>query len=387
MGQLPTDKTFHQSHSASSSTRTILIWLTIFFIVVLGLWFALADVFKISAKAMAFAGQMSGVLFTLGGIVIALASLVTLVSIEDRVKGAFSDAQNAVMTQYEAQVNAQVEAHLAFLRATLASDWRQADKEARDAIQKYPALSGVRSFIGLKMFEQVQSVFNLNHVDFQGGLGARVRPDMDTSPVQEALYWLQEAVKHNDRTSNCQAGLAMLSGILGRYDKTIEYLENLPDSEKNALLCPVALISLGHSCFGEEGRLRTIGEQLHIEWPIPLQTVSRWIADAATTSHKQQNAIPTYFKWWVSPKAYSGINAKEYPRVVLIRPFNPDDPDNPTNASYWASGDFRSIPANDQGKGMPFNELMQQLGERFWFLCPDDTAETRQLLQPLKPKS
>ncbi len=382
MGQLPTDKTFHQSHSASSSTRTILIWLTIFFIVVLGLWFALADAFKISAKAMAFAGQMSGVLFTLGGIVIALASVVTLVSIEDRVKGAFSDAQNAVMAQYESQVNAQVEAHLAFLRATLASDWRQADKESRDAIQKYPALSGVRSFVGLKMFEQVQSVFYLNHVDFQGGFGARARPDMDTSPVQEALEWLQEAVKCNDRTTTCQAGLAMLSGILGRYDKTIEYLENLPDSEKNALLYPLALISLGHACSGEEGRLRTVGQQLHIEWPIPLQTVSRWIADAATTAHKQENALPTYFKWWVSPKAESRINTKEYPRVVLIRPFNTGKPENPTNASYWASGDFRNVPESDRGASMPFSELMQQLGERFWFLCPDDTAQTRQLLHP-----
>lgn len=199
---------------------------------------------------------------SLGGIVIALASLVTLVSIEDRVKGAFLDAQNAVMTQYESQVNVQVEAHLGFLRATLASDWRQADKEAWAAIQKYPALSGVRSFVGLKMFEQVQSVFYLNHVDFHGGLSAYARPNMDTSPVQEALEWLQEAVRFNDRTTTCQARLAMLSGILGRYDKTIEYLENLPDSEKDELLYPQALISLAHACSGEEGCLRTVGQQL-----------------------------------------------------------------------------------------------------------------------------
>ncbi len=383
MGQLPTDKTFHQSPSASSSIGTILRWLTIFFIVVLGLWFALADVFKISAKTMEFAGQMSGVLFTLGGIVIALASLVTLVSIEDRVKAAFSDAQNTVMTQYEAQVNAQVEAHLAFLRATLASDWRQADKEARDAIQKYPALSGVRSFIGLKMFEQVQSVFYLNHVDFQGRFDAySIRPSMNTSPVQEALEWLQDAVKFNDRAVTCQASLAMLSSILGRYDKTIEYLSTLPDSEKPALLNPLALISLGHACFGREDGFRTIGQQLHIEWPIPLQTVHPWITNEARNAHQQENALPAYFKWWVSPKAATGINAKEYPRVVLIRPFNPGNPEIPSNASYWASGNFRNIPESDRGEGIPFDELMQQLGERFWFLCPDDTDQTQQLLRP-----
>lgn len=87
-----------------------------------------------------------GTIFTVGGLVIALVSVYTQLSIEDRIKRSF----DVLQPELDARANTQIEAHLAFLRARDQGNWREAQQLAEEALTKWPTLRGVRAFLAQK---------------------------------------------------------------------------------------------------------------------------------------------------------------------------------------------------------------------------------------------
>lgn len=368
-----TERAPSKGSRAELAVGAVLWPLVVLIVITMGLWTFFVEYFKVTHRALVFASQLSGAFLTLGGVVVALASIVTLISVEERVRQAFDRAHMAVKEDFELQMNRQMEAHLAFFRSTLAHNWEEAEAQARLAIEKYPTLSGVRSFIGLKMFDAVESVFYLNHVDFDGLM--RARPDLDGSPTVEAVKWLEDAIMHDDQSVRCHAALSCLFGILGRSTKMIEHLRELTvDQAKEQLIYPASLIALAHGCLGNEGCLTDTGRKLGISWPT-INEVDGWIRRLWQESH--QDGFPLYFKWWVMPRPQTNIDARTYPRLLLIRPFTLDGGEAKGNASFWVASGIQNIPQSETGETKAFDELMQDLDARFWFLCPEDPEQTR----------
>ncbi len=86
-----------------------------------------------------------GAIFTAGGLVVALASIVAVLTVEDRVQRAFA----AQMPQVVEQADQQIEAYLTFLEARWGNgDWRYQLRLANQAIQQHPRLRyKVRSYM------------------------------------------------------------------------------------------------------------------------------------------------------------------------------------------------------------------------------------------------
>lgn len=85
---------------------------------------------------VALAGVMAGI-FTVGGLVIALAAVLTVLTVEDKV----TRQVERMRPQIEAQVEAQHEAYQTFIEARYAvNDWMRATELATKAIEQYPGL-------------------------------------------------------------------------------------------------------------------------------------------------------------------------------------------------------------------------------------------------------
>lgn len=361
------------------------VWMVVVItVVIVGLWFLFADVFRISARAAMFTGELSGALFTLGGLVIALASVVTLLSVENRVAEAFHTAEADVNARFERQVSAQVDAHMAFFRATLAGNWQDAEKQAEEAIEKFPKLPGVRSFVALKMFADVEATFYWLRHDFNDNPDPRVfrpRVNMDMSPVNEAGSWLRQAITHNDQVPACRAALAQWYGVTRRYDKMCEQLTQLSPDDLTKLVQPIKLATLAYGCLDhpDEG-LKQVGAKLSIEIPVHPRHVKVWILEQAEWRRENPYQNLTYFQWWVVPRPHIlRADLVDYPRTVMIRLFAKDEHEWHASATYYNSGVPTNVP-KEQVESQPFDEIMDQLQERFVFLCPDDLDATRNLL-------
>jgi len=353
-------------------------------VVIVGLWFLLAEAFHISPNAAAFAGEFSGALFTLGGLVIALASVVTLLSVENRVREAFKRAEVDVNLRFERQVTSQIEAHLAFFRATLAGNWQEAEQQAEEAIAKYPQLPGVRSFVALKMFDEVEATFYLVHHDFQDNLDPRVfrpRPNMGVSPLSEAGVWLRSAIEHDDQVRRCRAALAQWYGMSQRYDKMREQLALLSTEDRKNLVQPIKIATMAYSCFPTtEERLRQVGIELSIELPVAVDQVNEWLLNQAGLLRSSPYGAEPYFQWWVVPRIDINSNDRlDYPRTIMIRLLANREDGWQASATYYMANGEHNVPS-ERAESQSFDEIMRQLHERFLFLCPDDLEETRKLV-------
>jgi hypothetical protein len=266
----------------------------------------------------------------------------------------------------------------------LAGNWQEAEQQAEEAIAKYPQLPGVRSFVALKMFAEIEATFYLVHHDFQANSDPRVfrpRPNMGMSPLNEAGVWLRSAIEHDDQVRLSRAALAQWYGMSQRYDKMREQLALLSTEDRKNLVQPIKIATMAYSCFENiEERLRQVGIELSINLPFAVGQVNEWLLNQGKLGRNSPYGNTPYFQWWVMPRNGMATNdLLDYPRTIMIRLLANREDGWHASATYYTASDEHNVPSERAGS-QTFDEIMRQLHERFLFLCPDDPEETRKLL-------
>ena len=108
---------------------------------------------------IATVGGIMGAIFVVGGLVIALSSLVTLFSVEERIESRL----NRLVPELRRDADSQIGSYVKFLEAREAYDWREAERLTELALQSYDHLPDARRILGLKLSKEVTAYFNEEH--------------------------------------------------------------------------------------------------------------------------------------------------------------------------------------------------------------------------------
>src|SRR5712692_7639186 len=167
----------------------LVIW-TILLILARAFGFSISD----AGTLLSVLGSIMGAIFAVGGLVVALVAILTQIQLRDRVEQVVEDAKQSVVNkfeqelrgEYEKQIKQQVEGMLAFFQATNAHDWKQAEKLVTEALQKYPDLPGARSFLGLRVSNEVIKHFYIQL--FVGTFGQRENLGGPVTPMHNTQF-------------------------------------------------------------------------------------------------------------------------------------------------------------------------------------------------------
>lgn len=345
-------------------------------------------------------GSIMGAIFTVGGLVVALVAVLTQIQLQDRIKKEVSNARqevedtfnNELRVEYEKRIQDQVEGMLAFFQATNAADWKQAEKFTREALQKNPNLSGARSFLGLRMSNEVQAYFfRLLHAGLQQPLQKFWYPVDEAStyytsahyiqlfqlqtdpPKLEAIDWLREALQHQeDPNGEASAALALMYGFSEAYGKMIDWLQAALTSYPSLdsyFQHPDRLMMLIYACHKEHDRIQELMNILH--FPLPTENDVQTAISTPTTSGND------FFVDWYAVELQMGGNTSKLPATIRIFLPSVHDPVKETYAYIFKQGQQpylipRADPSRDPSQGvvtLPVDELIKQLFVEFLFLC------------------
>ena len=282
---------------------------------------------------LATIGGAMGAIFAIGGLVIALVSVYTQLSIEDRVQRTFDQLQPAL----DERASKQIEANIAFLRATGEREWRTAQQLTREAIEKWPALRGARSFLAGRMADDVVDWFFRRQLGTPPPSGpsrassplgplstpagyvvstlpmalpsplppARIVPyPHEEPPLVEAIRWLEDAIAHEEDTDGeLRARLALMYGVYGRQHEMIEAVRKAllvkPDL-KPYFSSSDQLPMLVYPCRTApdlRAALEPIARTLDLTLPVPATQVAQAVEAVRTTQLiSGQNAFWIAFK-------------------------------------------------------------------------------------------
>jgi len=218
-------------------------------------------------------GGLMGAIFTVGGLVIALAAVLTVLTIEDRVKRTFEDQLPAL----EKRADRQIEGYITLLRAENAPDWTTAEILTEKALSTYPDLPRARSTLGLRMANAVIDTFDLEHGTSK--LHMELDPiSIGRPPRDRAIVWLERALEHHDDPDGqTLAALALMFGASQQYDHMMRLIRRVctsaPTDRLDTLRKPPQLGMLVYACNVDEERLRELSDTLKTPLPIPSRDV------------------------------------------------------------------------------------------------------------------
>ncbi len=165
-----------------------------------------------------------GAIFTIGGLVVALAAILTVLTIEERVNKVFDNRLpelHAHIHSYEAE------------DAIRDRNWEQADSKTMQAIQEYSRLPNMRRKLGLQMSYSIGQSFIKEHRR-EGTFSISDEPlssifiFYSPASVERAIFWLKEAQKQGeDQDGAVSAALAKIYGINKRCAAMLEALKKL----------------------------------------------------------------------------------------------------------------------------------------------------------------
>lgn len=310
-------------------------------------------------------GGIMGAIFAVGGLVIALVAVLTQLQLQDRVTQVLTQAQKDLEDKfnrelrptYEKEAQKQIEGTLAFFQATLAGDWRSAERLMLEALDKYPKLQGARSTLGLRMAKEVETYFSnqLHHatqstatlyssssrgVPLVSGLTdvplittnddaiifdpytipARpfFAPTLRVSsgpPKMEAVDWLRKALEHgDDPDGRVSVTLPLMYGVIEWYDKMIDAL-NAADAaselNNNYFLMTDHLAMLVYACGNNIARLKELGEALIYDLPVSEEEV-------LATTEGQDWSKSEYIDWHALERPQIAQSDSRFPATVRI---------------------------------------------------------------------
>lgn len=363
-----------------------LSWLFIWFLIILIAHSAglptpsTADV----SSLLSTLGGLMGAVFTVGGLVVALVAILTQIQLQDRVRQEVEKAKQAVedtfnnelRVEYEKRIQEQVEGMLTFFQATNAREWEQAEALAREALQKYPQLSGVRSYIGLRLSMEVQWFFVSQLLPISFGYTespatgpllhqARTEPP---PPKLEAIHWLEDALEHHDDPDKqVSKALACMYGYNEAYNKMMDILSKLDEKNHLSLHRPYYLLMLVYGCGNDIFRINELIKTILFQLPTEHQVI--------TSASDRKPSLQDQFIDWYAIEKLSGVDTSRMP--VTIRIYRTSDSSKEIYAAVFKKGvQHRKIPPDDPSRNvslgmtmLPLSELVKQLFDEYVFIC------------------
>jgi len=321
-------------------------------------------------------GALMGTVFVVGGLVIALAAVITLVSLERQVDERIGQAFGRLEPAIRERADAQIEAFAWYNEALRTADWRVAELLTENALGKYDELQGARSALGLKMAQRVQHVFYYLHADTRP-----MSPDLDVrddpyQPVSEALLWLDRARSHGElKEGMVLAAEATMFGVNGRYDRAMQTVhETLGQYPAMAgyLARPDRLVLLARACL-VPGRLSdclaTLSKALDIDLPVAPDVVRQAIGNV------DRETVNGWAGWFLLPRpeAWQGADWSRFPQLVRIFSLQ-ENGILKAQARLYQDGVLTTIvppPAtpNAASEFLPVSDLLECLVSQHIFLC------------------
>ena len=333
-------------------------------------------------------GGVMGAIFTVGGLVIGLTSLVTLLTIDDRAKRAFDERFVAMRPALEKLTDARVQSHLLlrdaqrtldamFLdasrqpyevvqhidRARSAKQWAEAERLVSEALRLYPDLPGGRRMLGLRLRDLAVSRIKGGAHASRYWLNADGLGDL-SSP---AIHWLQDAAGHGeDGDRQVSVALAGMYGVARRYDTMLDTIKRAVADDpamRPAFRSPDSLTLLAQACEAEadqERALRQLGDLLNL--PLPAQQAEFFY------SIVNRPDVHTGAYWLALARRDYWIRQPARPRspLLVLLWVNDDQGKRLARAGYFlAPSSERTDLPSESGRYISDAELFAELNERF----------------------
>ncbi len=236
-----------------------------------------------------------GAIFTVGGLVIALASIVTLLSINERVRSTIQRE----LPDFKEQADRQIQAYL-LLQTSATEDVERAAALVEQALHLYPAAHHARSDLGLRLTEVVMADFIRRHGDPDMVYAAWPAPWEPPPPFSEAVRWLRAAWDHGDaRDGRVLVALLTVYGAQRYYDSVIALVRTVRDTYPDQLAYlreQERLAILSYACVPFDERLRELGGALGVTLPMNIEDVRKAIA---AIDLSDDNTGPHYADFYV----------------------------------------------------------------------------------------
>lgn len=261
--------------------------------------------------------------------------------IKDDNKGVTEEALAVLRDEIERKNQALI----LFSKAENATNFAECEKFIREALHKYTDLAGARSFLGLRLSNEVQAHFSyLLHPgafsqQFQSSLHSPAvaaityyaYTSMDYSqlsqllpepPTLEAIDWLQQALQHQENPEGeVSAALALMYGFSEAHGKMIDALQvaltNYP-SLVSYFRPPERLLMLIRAC----NNLASIEEVMHVlNMKLPkIDEVQQTLREASNPKNNPYVLAQPYIEWYAVELRRRGNTSKMPVKVRIVFP-------------------------------------------------------------------
>jgi hypothetical protein len=258
-------------------------------------------------------------------------------------------------------------------------DWGNAEYYMDAALELFP-LAEAPSYFGRQLSAALTESFKREH-DIPPGYKLHAfmydrqsKRSFFVPSRERALYWLERARKQNEKEVEKVAAvevlreLALMYGLSKNYDEMLVCMEEaislsaIPARE--FFKKPSHLAMLAHGCVDEPDQaeaLQKLGMEMKLRLPVSLQIV-------------QQNIIESGFStcWIVLGKEDAWIREPKKPGFPIPLSIKLDAPEG-TEARIVLypkpDGNGRNAVIPSDEKAVPLNELINQLADKFLFIC------------------
>jgi len=328
-------------------------------------------------------GGVMGAIFTAGGLVVALAAVVTLLSVRQQVQ-AILDAQSRDLTarfaqqdmEIRRQTDGQIQGYITLQQARDAPDWRSAELLTDQALHQYPQLPGARSALGIRLiadvarYAQQQRALSREELPLSSFAGSR----MADPPLAQAYQRLHAALEYgDDPAGQVSAALALIFGALGEYDRMIEAMTRsltMNEGMGDYLRSPNHLILLANACQGNEECLASLGVKLGLTLPVPIDDVASAIDAIPRTGvmqHVDWSVIARSPAWTTGTSLQAQLLPVVYFSLIGDQRGPPLGPAGPTISAFYRRPADRSI---GNVPAAPTMDVVRAIAREFHFVCP-----------------
>lgn len=323
---------------------------------------------------LATIGGLMGAIFAAGGLVIALVSVITLLSIEKQVKATF----DKVLPTLEKRTDSQIEGYIAFLQASQAESWQAKEELTNEALAKYPRLPGARSQLGIDMAEELANTLYImgrgyTNIEDAAHINFLTREYTSwMSPLNmRAIEKLKEAYtleRQHGLRGRVAAALALMRGFNRDYENMMRSIQEALTIDKTLLDYfrePKHLTMLTYACEENRDHLEALGKKLDHDLPLPTANI---ITTIENLGQRTVNA-----SWYVLDQTQTQKNRSEIPTRVYIYATQ----DSAGRYLWQATAVRIRYPQHEQesfhlDKAIPIGELIAELNKRFFFICRMD---------------
>jgi len=317
-----------------------------------------------------------GALLVVGGLIIALSAVITVIAVDERVKRAFDDRT----IELEKRAAEQIQAYQTLFRAKSTRGWDRKVALATQAKKQHSGLSGpVALYIASCLGNREICSFALTHTRIGNPYSVQ---RVDGAGVDVALSKIADAkdyVADVEDTAELERLEALLLGVKGDFDPMLAALRRAckagTDSIGRLRLAPF-LAMLVVACGSDVNKLRRLGGQLALSLPIPIGTVHESLTISALMREAAGEMVA---EWLVLPRMGPPWVHSDRARFPLsLRLGLASAPGEPPRFSVVLRPECRldtRLDVLDPSRNpWPPDDLLSLLDKDFLFVCPDTTV-------------